>query len=148
MSQLVKPRGSPVNKSVNKHHPWAVSYRWSGLKMIQIVPEKLYFELYGKHREYITLIVHTFKSSWRHETVCTQTVWFLGWKGTGRGNTRGSHFRGTGTRRFKFKSKFFIYYLIDNIRLCNWLSLRRMVPWINHLPPVCWSTFWKSSLKW
>ena len=22
------------------------------------------------------------------------------------------------------------------------------VPWINHLPPVCWSTFWKFSLKW
>ena len=20
--------------------------------------------------------------------------------------------------------------------------------WINHFPPVCWSTFWKSSLKW
>ena len=32
-------------------------------------------------------------------------------------------------------------------RLCNWLSLWRFVPWINHLPPVCWSTFWKSSLK-
>ena len=26
-------------------------------------------------------------------------------------------------------------------RLCNWLSLRCLVPWINHLPPVCWSTF-------
>ena len=25
--------------------------------------------------------------------------------------------------------------------LCNWLSLRCLVPWINHLPPVCWSTF-------
>ena len=24
----------------------------------------------------------------------------------------------------------------------------RLVPWIYHLPPVCWSTFWKSSLKW
>ena len=33
-------------------------------------------------------------------------------------------------------------------RLRNWLSLRCLVPWINHLPPVCWSTFWKSSLKW
>ena len=22
-----------------------------------------------------------------------------------------------------------------------WLSLRCLVPWINHLPPVCWSTF-------
>ena len=28
------------------------------------------------------------------------------------------------------------------------LSLWRLVPWINHLPPVCWSTFWKSSLEW
>ena len=26
-------------------------------------------------------------------------------------------------------------------RLCNWLSLRRLVPWINHLPPVSWSIF-------
>ena len=33
-------------------------------------------------------------------------------------------------------------------RLCNWLSLRRLVPWMNHLPPVCWSTFWKCSLRW
>ena len=32
--------------------------------------------------------------------------------------------------------------------ICNWLSLRCLVPWINHLPPVYWSTFWKSSLKW
>ena len=33
-------------------------------------------------------------------------------------------------------------------RLCNWLPLWCLVPWINHLLPVCWSTFWKSSLKW
>ena len=26
--------------------------------------------------------------------------------------------------------------------LCNWLSLRRLVSWINHLRPACWSTFW------
>ena len=32
--------------------------------------------------------------------------------------------------------------------LCNCLLLWCFVPWINHLPPVCWSTFWKSSLKW
>ena len=32
--------------------------------------------------------------------------------------------------------------------VCNWLSLWRLVPRINHLPPVCWSTFWKSNLKW
>ena len=31
--------------------------------------------------------------------------------------------------------------------LCNWLSLRRLVWWINHLPPACWSTFWKSIFK-
>ena len=30
---------------------------------------------------------------------------------------------------------------INDIQLCNWLSLRCLVPWINHLPPVCWSTF-------
>ena len=35
-----------------------------------------------------------------------------------------------------------------HLNLCNWLSLRRLVPWINHLPPVYRSTFWKSSLKW
>ena len=27
-------------------------------------------------------------------------------------------------------------------RLCVWLSLQRLMPWINHLPLVCWSTFW------
>ena len=27
------------------------------------------------------------------------------------------------------------------------LSLRRLVSWINHLPPECWSTFWKSNFK-
>ena len=31
--------------------------------------------------------------------------------------------------------------------LCNWLSLRRLVSWINHLPLACWSTFWKSIFK-
>ena len=29
----------------------------------------------------------------------------------------------------------------------NWLFLWRLVPWINHFPLACWSTFWKSSLK-
>ena len=33
-------------------------------------------------------------------------------------------------------------------RLCNWLSLWCLVPGINHLPPVCWSAFSKSSFKW
>ena len=33
------------------------------------------------------------------------------------------------------------HVLQESSRLCNWLSLRCLVPWINHLPPVCWSTF-------
>ena len=33
-------------------------------------------------------------------------------------------------------------------RLFNWLPPRCLVTWINHLPPLCWSTFWKYSLKW
>ena len=31
--------------------------------------------------------------------------------------------------------------LQGSFRLCNWLSLRRLLSWINHWPPVCWSTF-------
>ena len=37
--------------------------------------------------------------------------------------------------------------LCGSSRLCSILSLWRLVPWIDHLPPVCWSTFWKTSLK-
>ena len=37
--------------------------------------------------------------------------------------------------------------LQGSFKLCNWLSLRRLVSWINHLPPACWSTFWKSIFK-
>ena len=37
--------------------------------------------------------------------------------------------------------------LQGSFRLCNWLSLRRLVSWINHLPPACWPTFWKSNFK-
>ena len=37
--------------------------------------------------------------------------------------------------------------LQGGFRLFNWLSLRRLVSWINHLPPACWSTFWKSVLN-
>ena len=37
--------------------------------------------------------------------------------------------------------------LQGSFRLCNWLSWRRLVLWINHLPPACWSTLWKSTLK-
>ena len=28
-------------------------------------------------------------------------------------------------------------------RPCNWLSLWFLMPWINHLSPVCWSICWK-----
>ena len=38
-------------------------------------------------------------------------------------------------------------FLQGSIRLCNWLSLWRLVAWINHLPPACWSTFWKTNFK-
>ena len=37
--------------------------------------------------------------------------------------------------------------LQGNFRHCNWLSLRRLVSWINHLPPACWFIFWKSTFK-
>ena len=44
-----------------------------------------------------------------------------------------------------------LIYSIDilqgGFRLCSWLSLRRLVSWINHLPPACWSTLWKSIFK-
>ena len=43
-----------------------------------------------------------------------------------------------------FKAWYWLILMLSS-RLCNWLSLWRLVPWINHLPPVCWSTFWKSS---
>ena len=39
------------------------------------------------------------------------------------------------------------HILQGSFRLCNWLSLRRLVSWINHLPPACWSIFWKSIFK-
>ena len=35
----------------------------------------------------------------------------------------------------------------STLQLCNWLSLRCLVSWINHLPRACWSTFWKSIFK-
>ena len=35
----------------------------------------------------------------------------------------------------------------SSFRLCNWFSLRCLMSWINHLPPACWSTFWKSILN-
>ena len=39
-----------------------------------------------------------------------------------------------------------IFYM-GSSRLCNWLSLHCLVLWIDHLPPVCWSTFWKFVLN-
>ena len=44
-------------------------------------------------------------------------------------------------------STWIFYILQGSFRVCNWLSLRRLVSWINHLPPACWSTFWKSIFK-
>ena len=45
----------------------------------------------------------------------------------------------------------FIYYTKDNqqgsSRLSNWFSLRCLGPWMNHLPPVWWSTF-RCQLVW
>ena len=40
------------------------------------------------------------------------------------------------------------YWGDQSSRLCNWLPMWRLVPWINHLPPECRSIFWKFSLKW
>ena len=40
-----------------------------------------------------------------------------------------------------------LYVRPADIISINWLSLRRLVSWINHLPPACWSTFWKSNFK-
>ena len=37
--------------------------------------------------------------------------------------------------------------LQGSFRLSNLFSLRRLESWINHLPPACWSTFWKSIFK-
>ena len=38
-------------------------------------------------------------------------------------------------------------YFTGQSGLCNSLSLHYFVPWINHLPPVCWSNFWKSDFN-
>ena len=37
--------------------------------------------------------------------------------------------------------------LLGSSRLCNWLALWCLVPWINYLPHVCCSTFWKLVLN-
>ena len=36
---------------------------------------------------------------------------------------------------------------IGHLYVTSSYSLRRLVSWINHLPPACWSTFWKSIFK-
>ena len=38
-------------------------------------------------------------------------------------------------------------YFVGSFGLCDWLFLRRLVSWINHLAPACWSTFWTSTFK-
>ena len=42
---------------------------------------------------------------------------------------------------------FGFHYVTLDFQLCNWLTLRCLVSWIYHLPPVCWSIIWKYSLK-
>ena len=44
-------------------------------------------------------------------------------------------------------SSYSTWYFAGEFQALNWLSLRRLVSWINHLPPACWSTFWKSNSK-
>ena len=38
-------------------------------------------------------------------------------------------------------------YSTGSSRLCNWLSLWCLLPWIYLLPPVCWSTFWEKKFE-
>ena len=38
-------------------------------------------------------------------------------------------------------------YSTGEFQVCNWLSLRRLASWVNHLPSACWSTFWKLTFK-
>ena len=44
---------------------------------------------------------------------------------------------------FDFQNLIFLsYYTLQwSSRLCKWLYLRYLVPWINHLTLVCWSDF-------
>ena len=44
-------------------------------------------------------------------------------------------------------SSYSTWIFCRGFRLCNWLSLWRLLSWINHLPPACASTFWKSNFK-
>ena len=44
-------------------------------------------------------------------------------------------------------SSYSTWIFCRGFRLNIWLPLRRLVSWINHLPPSCWSTFWKSIFK-
>ena len=44
-------------------------------------------------------------------------------------------------------SSYSTWIFCRGFRLCNWLSLWRLLSWINELPPACASTFWKSNFK-
>ena len=48
-------------------------------------------------------------------------------------------------KQFNFGSA--IAHLPGCFCLCSWLSLYCLMPWINHSPPVCWSTFVEISFK-
>ena len=41
-----------------------------------------------------------------------------------------------------------IGYSTGEFQALQLIVLAAFVPWINHLSPVCWSTFWKSTLNW
>ena len=50
--------------------------------------------------------------------------------------------------RVKFIPSTKIFYrCVMQHKLCNWLPLQCLILRINHLPPVCESTFWKVSYK-
>ena len=62
----------------------------------------------------------------------------------------GSSFRISDSTWYHRTPLCYIYILYQNLLqgsfgLCNWLFLWHLVPWINKLPPVCWSTFSKST---
>ena len=39
-------------------------------------------------------------------------------------------------------------YSTGEFQTLQLIVLAALVPWINHMPPVCWPTFWNSSLIW
>ena len=54
---------------------------------------------------------------------------------------------GTGNQWKKSITAQNIHTLQGSSTLCSWLSLRFLMPWINHMPPVFWSTFWNIVLN-